>query len=285
LHKLLGLQPFVKTKYFMNHGLNNTFLYTACRLTSIFKCQETGKPIPRPGTAFFVTNKMGQVCLVTNRHLVDIDYNESTPKYKNFVLTSLIIDNRQDDSETGLPTKIIELELENFNELRFSETYENDIACIVGVKITGSESKEIAFPIDYDFIADNEKLNSKLSVCDFVAYPGFPEWYDKLNNNPILRTGTIASDPRFNYSYKTETNGECIAFEAFSFGGSSGSPVFAIQKGFPTSGAIQAGENFYRPVMLIGINASHLSVDGPDKQHAGISLMYKSSAILDIIDK
>lgn len=269
----------------MNHGLNNTFLYTACKLTSTFKCQVTGKTITGTGTAFFVTNRIGKVCLVTNRHNVDIDYNKPTLKYKNYVLTSLIIDNRQYDSQTGLPTKIIELEIENLNALRFSQTYENDIACIVDVKIIGSESKEIAFSIDYNFIADNEKINSKLSVCDFVAYPGFPDWYDKLNNNPILRTGTIASDPRFNYSNKTETIGECMAFEAFSFGGSSGSPVFAIQRGFPTGGAIQAGENFYRPVMLIGINAAHLSVDGPDKQHAGISLMYKSSAILDIIDK
>lgn len=269
----------------MNHGLNNTFLYTACKLTSTFECKVTGKTIPGIGTAFFVTNKIGQVCLVTNRHNVDINYNKPSPKYKTFVLTRLIIDNRQYDPEAGLPTKIIELEIENYNELCFSETYKNDIACIVGVKITGSESKEIAFHIDYDIIADNEKINSKLSICDFVAYPGFPEWYDKLNNNPILRTGTIASDPRFNYSNETETIGECIAFEAFSFRGSSGSPVFAIQRGFPTSGEIQAGESFYRPVMLIGINAAHLFVDGPDKQHAGISLMYKSSAILDIIDK
>lgn len=79
--------------------------------------------------------------------------------------------------------------------------------------------------------------------------------------------------------------GECIAYEAFSFGGSSGSPVFAIHNGFPVGGAIQAGENFYRPVMLIGINAGHLVVDGLDRHHAGISYMYKSSVILQIIDR
>jgi hypothetical protein len=117
--------------------------------------------------------------------------------------------------------------------------------------------------ISYDLIATVEKITNKLSACDFVAYPGFPDWYDKLNNNPIFRSGTISSDPRFNYSHKSEFNGDCIAYEAFSFSGSSGSPVFAIQKGFPVGGAIQTGENFYSPVMLIGINAGVLSAAYP----------------------
>lgn len=268
----------------MNHGLNNTFLYTACKLTSTFQCRDTGKILTGVGTAFFVTNKNGEVCLVTNRHNIDRDYKEPTGKYRTFGLVQLIIDNRQNNPETGLPTKIIELNIRNIDQFRYSDIYENDIACLVGIQLNG-EQQEIAFHINYDLIADTDKINKKLSVCDFVAYPGFPDWYDKLNNNPILRTGTIASDPRFNYSNRQESIGECIAYEAFSFGGSSGSPIFAIQKGFPVGGAIQAGENFYRPIMLIGINAGHLLVDGFDRQHAGISLMYKSSSILQIIDK
>ncbi|GEO11556.1 hypothetical protein SAE01_40520 [Segetibacter aerophilus] len=237
------------------------------------------------GTAFFVTNKNRQACLVTNRHNVDRDYMEPTAKYKTFRLTKLTVDNRQNNPATGLPTKIIELDISNYSELHFSETYENDIACIIRVQINGGQQQKIEFPIDYAMIADIEKINSKLSVCDFVAFPGFPDWYDKLNNNPILRTGTIASDPRFNYSNKKESIGECIAYEAFSYGGSSGSPVFAIQKGFPIGAGLQAGEDFYRPIMLVGINAGHLLVDGYDKHHSGISLMYKSSAILEIINK
>jgi hypothetical protein len=236
------------------------------------------------GTAFFVTNKKGELCLVTNRHNVDRDYKEPTGKYKTFGLVQLIIDNRQNNPETGLPTKIVELNIRNLDQFRYSDIYENDIACLVGIQLNG-EPQEIAFHISYGLIADTDKINTKLSVCDFVAYPGFPDWYDKLNNNPIVRTGTIASDPRFNYSNKKESIGECIAYEAFSFGGSSGSPIFAIQKGFPVRGAIQADENFYRPIMLIGMNAGHLHVDGFDRQHSGISLMYKSSSILEIIDK
>jgi hypothetical protein len=62
----------------MNHGLNNTFLYVACKLTTTFQCRQTGKIISGLGTSFFVQNKNGEVCLVTNRHNVDKDYKEQT---------------------------------------------------------------------------------------------------------------------------------------------------------------------------------------------------------------
>ena len=94
--------------------------------------------------------------------------------------------------------------------------------------------------------------------------------------------GTIASDPRLNYScYPGEPIASRIAYEGFSTGGASGSPVFAIQRGFLTGDGISAPADFYREVKLIGINAGHFKdQDG----HSGISYLYKSSAIHDIID-
>lgn len=94
--------------------------------------------------------------------------------------------------------------------------------------------------------------------------------------------GTIASDPRLSYSYVPGApDASRIAYEGFSTGGASGSPVFAIQRGFQTGGAISASEGFYREVKLIGINAGHFS---DQVGHSGISYFYKSSAILDLID-
>src|SRR5262249_17785191 len=101
-----------------------------------------------------------------------------------------------------------------------------------------------------------------------------------LNERPILRTGTISSDPRCDYSFSGRYDGECLAYEAFSFGGSSGSPVFAVQKRpRPGDGITFPG---YRELLFIGINAGHLPTGSG--QHSGISLLYKSFAILDIID-
>ena len=95
--------------------------------------------------------------------------------------------------------------------------------------------------------------------------------------------GTIASDPRTNYCYR---NGDPIAariaYEGFSSEGASGSPVFATQKGFPVGEGLEAPEDFYREMKLIGIHAGHYH---SDKGHSGISYFYKSSVIKNIIDR
>ena len=94
--------------------------------------------------------------------------------------------------------------------------------------------------------------------------------------------GTIASDPRMSYSYITGAPiSSRIAYEGFSTAGSSGSPVFAVQRGFRTGGGISAPSDFFREVKLIGINAGHFE---DQIGHSGISFLYKSSVIHDIIN-
>lgn len=174
--------------------------------------------------------------------------------------------------------------------VKFSQDQCNDIACVFPLCVPESTVAQIDYFVPYAFMATRDDFESKLMICDFLAFPGFPEWHDKSANRPILRTGTISSDPRFDYSYGDLVKGACIAYEAFSFSGSSGSPVFAVQKG-PKPGH---GIDFpgFRELKLVGINAGHLKVTERayrDKEnaanvHSGISYLYKSSAILDIID-
>lgn len=131
-------------------------------------------------------------------------------------------------------------------------------------------------------LATENWISEKMSVCDYIAYPGFPDWYDRQNNTPIFRMGTIASDPRMNYSSIIGAPiSSQIAYEGFSSGGASGSPVFAVQRGFKTGSGISAPKDFYREVKVIGINAGHFS---NQIGHSGISYFYKSSVILNIID-
>jgi hypothetical protein len=220
--------------------------------------------------------------LITNRHMVDIQYMDYTNQYTGFKLIEFTIDNRRRDHVTKLPTDIVDIKIANINEFVFSEEYLNDITCLKNIK-TFVGDINVEFSIPFSLIATEDKINNQLSVCDFVAFPGFPDWYDKRNNIPILRTGALASDPRFNYSNTTDFKGNCIAFEAFSFGGSSGSPVFAIQKGFKVGLGLQVPDNFYREILLIGINAGHfITTEG---HHSGISYLYKSSEILKLINK
>ena len=146
---------------------------------------------------------------------------------------------------------------------------------------TSVAPQQSSFFVPINLLATAKDYESQFSVCDFVAFPGFPEWYDKLQQRPILRSGTIASDPRYDYSFVPEYKGECVAYEAFSYGGSSGSPVFAVEKG-PKPGP---GISFpgFRELKLLGINAGHLNVGSSNPQHSGISYLYKSSAILGSI--
>jgi hypothetical protein len=162
----------------------------------------------------------------------------------------------------------------------FSKDELNDFACMLAPKLITAVPTE--FCIDYhipeNMIATENDFQNDISVCDFVAFPGYPEWYDDQGQRPIFRGGTIASDPRVNYSYK-KPMGNCVAYEAFSFNGSSGSPIFALQKGIRPGAGLSFPD--FRPARFIGINAGHLPA--PSASHSGISYFYKSSAILKAI--
>lgn len=270
----------------MYHGLSNGFLYSAFKIEATF-INDIAQPKSVTGTAFFVQNKAEQICLVTNRHVVDLAYQATDPNCKRFKLEGIRIRGKQLDKTSNLPTQHQSMNIlrPRYN-LRYSGVYENDVACIVAPKISSVDSSEncrVDFLIPHSLIADDTRISSKLTICDFVAFPGYPPWHDKRAERPILRTGTISSDPRFDYSHSRDYLGALIAYEAFSFGGSSGSPVFALEKGLkPGLGISFSG---YRELMMIGINAGHLWHEEKGKEsHSGISYMYKSSAILDIID-
>ena len=263
----------------MFHGLNNSFLYSAYRIEATF-VNSAGGPITGSGTGFWVHNVDTKSALVTNRHVLDPAYRN--PKYQGYKLQKLIVSGKDTDSSTELPDIQQTVEILEPN-ISYSHHPENDVACVTNpmVKVlSGNAEARVHFSIPHDFLATREDFESKFSICDFVAFPGYPEWYDIRQQRPVLRIGAIASDPRYDYSRLATDMGECIAYEAFSTSGNSGSPVFALEKG-PKPGA---GIKFpgFREVKMIGINAGHLKTS--DGAHIGASFMYKSCAIIDIIE-
>lgn len=134
-------------------------------------------------------------------------------------------------------------------------------------------------------MANEEDFAEHLDVGEAVVFPGFPEWYDRNGERPILRTGTIVSDPRFDYRMNAEPprigdGNDQMAFEAFSLSGNSGSPVFVLQRGMrPGNGLIYDGKA--HSLMLVGINAGHMRHAG---EHSGLSYLYKSTAILQLLE-
>lgn len=260
----------------MYHGLSNQFLYSAYMITATF-VDEIGNVKAGTGTCFFVKNKNDTLCLVTNRHVLDISYKNGDELLKKYSLKKINISGKRGRVGDNFPEA--DLLFSVAPNVKFSDNPHNDIACITKI-IPLSQDISINYFIPYSFFACEPDFQQKLEVCDFLAFPGFPEWHDKREKRPILRAGTISSDPRFNYSYGDTVEGDCVAYEAFSFSGSSGSPVFALQKG-PKPGP---GIDFpgFRDLLLIGINAGHLKT--VDKLHSGISYFYKSTAILEVID-
>lgn len=77
--------------------------------------------------------------------------------------------------------------------------------------------------VSYDMLATfNEP---ELTVAENVYFVGYPDnRYDEKNNLPLIRTGMIASHPKYNY------NGNAVfIIDAQVFPGSSGSPVSALK--------------------------------------------------------
>lgn len=261
----------------MIHGISNDFLYTAKKVIATWQKDEKNI-VYSQGTGFFIQMPNSELVFVTNRHVVEPGYNGS--QYNDYKLVGLNIESFKSFDENGQPININAAAVVKM-QIGYDENQFNDIACLRNIHVAGT--LEINVPVSYDSLATNEWINSKLSVCDTIAYPGFPAWHDHRNKTPIIRMGTIASDPRLDYCFQeNDPIAARIAYEGFSSGGASGSPVFAIQKGFPVSGALVTPEGFFREVKLIGINAGHFS---SDEGHSGISYFYKSHVIRSIIDR
>ena len=277
-------------------GINNSFLYAAKKV--IVTCTNGTNNIQFRGTCFFLKHEKGLI-MVTNRHVVEPGYKDD--EYKDYQVIKMEIDSFQNLDERGVPSHYRCGEIYNFKDFKFPKGKDDDVACLFAP--TGS-SLIINSTIPFSLLGDEFWIDNNLSVCDQIAYPGFPNYFDSANNTPIFRMGTIASDPRLDYSWdKDDVNSHKIAYEGFSSGGASGSPVFALQKGFQVGQGISAPEGFYREVKLVGVNAGHLnnedinskliiptekgSVSAPiiTHQHSGISYFYKSSVILEICQK
>src|SRR5947199_8976750 len=133
-------------------------------------------------------------------------------------------------------------------------------------------------------LATDEEL-AKLDLCDTIAFPGYPAFFDHNGDRPIMRVGAISSDPASDYRPDYNSIGRRIAYEAFSTEGSSGSPVFALPKGLQLGPGLSGPG--HRTAMLIGINSGH--VLGRDERigqiHSGLSYCFKSTSILECIEK
>lgn len=276
----------------MIHGINNKYLYASTKLTVSFVSADGKETASLSGTGFFI-KKEEKAYLLTNRHVVDIEYDSALrQKYAGYKLQQVEFDTRKYVKDNG----VHRVEVKNYVlaswDIEYPETKEDDIACLYNMEINGDVHSIEITGIDIAMVATADFIEN-LSVCDFIAFVGFPaNVYDKHNQLPILRSGVISSDPRLDYNFNSSFNGHLIAYEAFSTGGASGSPVFALQKGFQLGNGLKGPSDFYREPKLVGINAANITQSITDcdgkiirQEHQQMSLMYKADQIHSLIEK
>lgn len=243
------------------------FLYAAYKVELEYH-DDIGNTRAGLATAFILDIGSGIPFIITNRHVVDFNYRKKTSEDKDFLLHKFLMTGRKADDSTYT------FKLNDNSTYYFHDDEENDIALIEARgELNGAEALHWHFGIEH--LADAEIFKT-IKPFDLICFSGFPEQHDKFGDRPIMRSGHIASDPQYNYSWSKESYGQCIAYEGFSSAGASGSPIFAPSRGMariPNS----------RQDYLIGVNAGH--IDDSYKSHSGISYFYKSTVIFEIIEK
>lgn len=185
--------------------------------------------------------------LVSNKHVL------SDPTSK----LVLLFHKRGDDGEP-VPGYAWKDEIENYQD-RYYAHPTLDLACI-DISFIGEPEKKVYFrAVPLSMIADytEEGLCPGLEV----RYIGYPDSrFDEAHNLPIERSGIIASVPTVDYNH-TPT----FIIDGQVWGGSSGSPVYAVIDG---------------KIRLIGVIAQTMikQVQGVE-QKIGLGIAIKSTAI------
>ncbi|MTI11465.1 trypsin-like peptidase domain-containing protein [Curvivirga aplysinae] len=256
--------------------------YTAVWVKTTFYNGVSGQSKTGVGTGFFVYGSSDEVFFITNRHIVDLEYGHSKYKHQGYELGRIQVKFWQNDAH-GKPVKLVSALMPQY--LVFHNVNEDEdvavirtggqLACDVGGPI------KLDFIVPYDWIATETIYSDGAFICsDRLVFSGFPEWYGE-DYRPLMREGVISSDPRFDYKLPEKgVNGTCVAYEAFSFSGSSGSPVFAIQRGVRGEGIVDSS---YREMYLVGINAGHL-IESKSGAHSGMSYFFKSYVLKKMLD-
>ena len=197
------------TEYF-----NHYAAYAAVRI-SIEK-SVNGATQSITGTGFFYhaaiqlseADTLHRLLLISNKHVLEGGMGKLT----------LTLNRKKDD---GTPDYGV---LRTFASDGFANLYTGhpddnvDLGCVDVSRIVHSDAfvksigKEFLTPIDYGRVA----LGSEVL---FVGYPD--DYYDTVNNLPLLRRGALASMPDVDFRGRGE-----VVIDAQVFQGSSGSPVF-----------------------------------------------------------
>ena len=136
----------------MLSGISPALLYCAVHVTAEHDNGRDRKS--GSGTGFFVQNNRGEVCLVTNRHIVDRNYDkQSTEDTSKYQLVSVFVRGfvATDKNPNNVPDGAFEGII--LSPPKFGTTYAEDVAAFIAPKVllVAGSSSEISYFLGHAF--------------------------------------------------------------------------------------------------------------------------------------
>lgn len=259
--------------------MNNIFdqlLFTTLRI----ECLDATGEVFSIGTGFLLQRPVGddkyKLYLVSNKHVLCAS--------DSIAISFSKIQKDSDDKKNIVRIPIHSLK----NNIVCHKDLSVDIAVL---ECTGLfimlPSKLYYKAVSYDMLATFKE--PELSVAESIYFVGYPDnRYDKTNNLPLLRKGTISSYPKYDF------NGDPVfIIDAQVFPGSSGSPVYIdLTYENMRNGQIIFGK---KEIKLLGIVSATMIRNNKLKsietktqylseEVLGLGIVYKSTAIKQLID-
>lgn len=267
-------------------GITNAMLYASVRLEiNLYYPNSQNAPSAQASGFLYHDDASQRILLITCRHCVDDTYPNPDSRGRRIETVRMWAHQAPIGDMYAVPGEPYYSDLDPSCFL-FPADRSLDLAVypLHGTSRSGGSGGALYY-IQTGLLASADDVALRLAVGDHLMFPGFPEWFDKNGLRPVMRTGTIVSDPRSDYRYgdgepRPGDGIEQIAYEAFSRSGDSGSPVFAV-------GKISYDENnlaepVHRSLQMIGVNAGHFESGG---QHSGVSRLQKSTALTALMEE
>jgi hypothetical protein len=257
-------------------NISPDLLYTTYKLSPIFY-NANGARKQVSGTGFGL--KVDDLFMIaTCRHVLDPAFQKD-PEYYGYKLTELEIRGKNLDG-SGKPT-IDTVTISDAFKVFWPSDNVTDVA--VMAQFRSKDRQNVGFPHFTNNYFPTPAQAADVSVGEPVAAVGYVDQHDTLDLRPLLRSGKVASDPRYPFSVPMangmrEHRGWVVAYDCFSWEGLSGGPVFAVQIG---SHLVQDG--LYRPAFLAGVNAGHLR--SSSRTHSGLSYFYRVETLLSLVNE
>ncbi|MFD5365564.1 serine protease [Streptomyces sp. NPDC127103] len=270
-------------------AIDERHLYASLRLSVHLFMRDSGAPCSeKPSATGFVMRRglfeKDPGILVTNRHVLDPDYNR-VPKGKK--LDKIAVSGFLQETHLGDivgPAKPVQFKI--LDPVPVFADSEADIAVIDlrSAKIPGGCPQLTQLPSMQ--LATTDDFQSRIHVATEIITPGYPSIEQKVTKRPFLVSGTIASDPREAAEIGPKEYKDCVICHSFSWGGMSGSPVFCRLVAEPEDPKSWDEQEVHGPlteVRLAGVNRGHLKIGGSNE--GALSYFAKSTVLDQLLGK